>query len=186
MFRFLLLASFGAFFILSSCKEETKLTDSEQIESKVRDYFFLTDSPDGSIEIADTLYVEEMEEMLATFDQNLNLIGQDLDTLSLMIDAAAYKNLGYEKEMESTVLFRKNNYKDSVSQANIKLLELKIQQGELEKRWLSTKQSKRLLLHLRRSIWADIAGFNINVEYQVEEELMQLDLLLDADLIVVD
>lgn len=169
-----------------SCKSESKLSDTQKIEANVRDFFFLTDSVEVQIEITDTLFVTDLEEMLATVNQNLNLMDRDLDTLSARIDKVAYAKLNYEKELESAGLFRKNAVKDSLTDARFSLVQYQLQQAQLQARLLGSKQTNRILLHLKRSVWADVAGFNIHVVYQMEDDSVDLDLLLDANFNVVD
>lgn len=169
---------------LFACKAEPKQTDEQKIEANVRDFFFLTDSVDVNIEIVDTLFQDELEEMLTTVNQNLNLMDNDLDSLSGMIDRASYTQLNYENELK--VAISKADIQDSLAAAKLTVLQYKLLQAELDARLFRTKQTNRILLHLKRSIWANIAGFNIQVSYTLDNDLVELDLLLDANFNVVD
>lgn len=172
--------------LMIACKGESGLTDKELIDQNVKDYFFLSDSVDVQVEITDTLHVEDLNELLATVENNIKLINQDLDTLSLMIDDKAYKKLAYEKEIEAGGLFRKNKYEDSAKAAEFTLLEYQLKQSQLLAKHNSFKQTNRILLHLQRSIWANVAGFNVAANYVAEGDSVNVDLLLDANFNVVD
>lgn len=174
-------------FSFAACKGESKSSSaSEEMEENVRNYFFLDDSVDVKVAVMDTLYTEDLDEMLGTIESNLNLIGQDLDTLSLMIDDQAYRKLAFEEKMDQAVLIGRNKWKDSLHSAETTLLDYKLKQAQLSSKREGFKQTNRVLLHLQRSVWANIAGYNIAVQYDLEGEPLNLELLMDANHVIVD
>lgn len=176
----------GCFFLLASCAGTNKQSNSDLLLENVKDYFFLDDSIAVEVEIADTIQADEVAEMLATIEKNLNLIDQDLDTLSLMIDDRAYKKLGYEQMLEKSILIGKNKYKDSLNQVENALLDLRLKQALLSSKREGFKQTNRVLLHFKRSIWANVAGYNVIVDYNVGETPMHFELVTDANYTIVD
>jgi hypothetical protein len=109
---------------------------------------------------------------MKTVEDNKILIAQDLDTLSTMIDAQAYKKLDLEKTNASS---------DSVLTATNKLLLLQLKQAQLLMQNESYEQTNRILLNLKRSVWADIAGFNIKLDYQFNGQKFEFEMMLDAN-----
>lgn len=172
--------------ILISCNSESKVDTSKLIERNVRKYFFLEDTLALEIKIIDTLKAANVEEMLAQVNENLFSVNEDLDTLSLMIDDVAYNRLNFEKELEGANIFNKSNYKDSINLAEKTILQYKLTQALIRERKTAYNQTNRLLLNLKRSIWADVAGFNITVSYRAGEQMIDLELLLDAEYNIVD
>lgn len=172
--------------VFSSCKSEKKLSDLEQIEANVRSYFFLSDSVDIQIEILDTLHLQELDEMLTAVNSNMNLIQGDIDTLSLMIDEQAYNALHIEQDLEKLIVLKKNSLQDSLQAINLIKTQYQLKQAQLKDKQMSFKQTNRILLHLKRSVWADVAGFNIEAKYILNGEQLNFDLLLDAEFSVVD
>lgn len=170
----------------ASCNKGSKQSDQDQIEENVRAYFFLSDSIEVDVQITDTIYVDDLDKMLETVENNLSLINQDLDTLSLMIDDAAYQKLNYEKEVLNAGFFSKDKYLDSMHNAEKTFLEYQLKQALLNSKKDGFKQTNRVLLHLQRSIWANIAGFNIQVNYKFSGNPIELELLMDAQFNVVD
>lgn len=161
---------------LISCKGEKKLTDQETIEKNVRAFFMMGDSVDLEITITDTMYIEELQAMMETVEENNLLIQLDIDTLSLMIDDWNYKALDLEKTNQ--ILPSKD--------AKIKALEYKLKMRELESKKAVFAQTNRILLRLQRSIWANIAGFEAKVHYQLGDEISDLEILMDANFNVID
>ena len=186
MFRLVVLSLLSISFFLGACTSEHKMSDSDQISENVKNYFFLSDSINVDVQITDTLYSDEVEELIARVDKNLNLVDQDLDTLSLMIDDLAYRKLAYEKRAEEVILLRKIKYQDSIKSAEFVLMNYQLKQSQLSSKRTSYKQTQRVLLHLKRSIWANVAGFNIVANYVAEDDSLNFTLLLDANFNVVD
>ena len=173
-FRFYFLLIFVALF--TACKGETKLSDTETIEQNVRTFFMMGDSVDLEITITDTMYVDELQVMLKTVEENNFLIQLDIDTLSLMIDDWNYKAVDLEK----------TNQLIAAKDAKIKALEYKLKMQELEFKKAGFAHTNRILLRLQRSIWANIAGFEAKVHYQLGEEISNLEILMDANFNVID
>ena len=186
MLRFVSVVLLGCFFVLVSCAGKNKQSNADLLKENVKSYFFLSDSVDVEVTVADTIHADEVEEMLATIEKNLNLIDEDLDTLSLIIDDRSYKKLDYEKAIEKAVLIGRNKYKDSLNWVEKELLELQLKQAFLKNKREEFKQTNRVLLHLKRSVWANVAGYNIMVNYILGDAPMQFDLLTDANYNVVD
>jgi len=172
-------------FGMMSCKTDKSLDkpDLEIIEENVRSYFFMGDTVDLEVSIADTIYSDELEDMLAMLDTNLMLIQQDIDTVNSIIDALSYADkeesnklsaAGFEK-LEYEALQRKNP-----------ILEYKLKLKELEYKKLNFQQSNRIYLHLKRSTWANISGFEVDVHYKLNDEEADLKVLMDAEFNVVD
>lgn len=172
--------------IFCACAGKSEKSSQFQIEESVKSYLFLPDSSLVEAEITDTLRTDELEKLLEQVEKNLSLINQDLDTLSIMIDDRSYKILDYRKMVEETSLLRKAKYKDSLLSMEREVLELQLKQAKLTEKRVGFKQTNRILLHLKRSVWADIAGFDVNVKYGSAEEQVELELLLDANFEVVD
>lgn len=162
--------------IFVACKGEKKLADNELIEKNVRAFFFMGDSVQVNVQITDTIYVEELNEMLATIEENNRLIQQDIDTLKIMIDDWAYKAVDLEKNAQT------QESKD----AEIKSLEYRLKLWQIELKQTQFNQSNRIMLHLKRSIWANIAGFEATVHYELGDEINDIPILMDANFNVVD
>ena len=73
-----------------------------------------------------------------------------------------------------------------ICRARLKLVEYQLKLKELEFQKAIFDQTNRILLHLKRSIWANIAGFEANVHYQLGDEINDLEILMDANYVVVD
>jgi hypothetical protein len=186
MLRFAGITFLGCFFLLVSCGGKNKQSNEDLLKENVQAYFFLDDSVNFQVVVEDTIHADEVEEMLATIEKNLNLIDQDLDTLSLMIDDESYRKLGYEEAIEKSILIGKNKYKDSLAWAEKNVLELKLKQALLKAKKESFKQTNRVLLHFKRSVWANVAGYNILVDYTIDDAPMHFDLVTDANYNIVD
>lgn len=186
MLRLVGITFLGCFFVLVSCAGKNKKSNEDLLKENVKAYFFLDDSIGFKVIIADTIHAEEVEDMLATIEKNLNLIDRDLDTLSLMIDAKAYEKLGYEKALEKSILIGKNRYKDSLIWSEKAVLELQLKQALLSSKKGEFKQTNRVLLHFKRSIWANVAGYNVLVDYTVDDTPMHFDLVTDANYNIID
>jgi len=171
---FFVLVSIPLVFI--SCKGDEKLADSELIEKNVRAFFFMGDTVDVDVTITDTIHDTDLTEMLATVEENIRLIQLDIDTLTIMIDDWAYKAIDFEK----------NNQLIESKEAKIKSLDYRLKHQNLEFQKAQFSQTNRILLHLKRSIWANIAGFEATVHYQLGEEVNDLEILMDANYTVVD
>ncbi len=174
------------FIALLACTEKSNKTDETELTEKVKAYLFLNDSATVQTEITDTMHAEELNELIAQIEKNMFLIDQDLDTLSLMIDDRSYKMLAYQKQVDETTLLRKSKYKDSLATTEVDLLKLKLRQAQLTAKRTDFKQTNRVLMHLRRSVWANIAGFEVDVKYTKNNEPVMLQLLVDANFNVID
>ena len=186
MFRLIGITFFVCFFLLISCGGKNKQSNQDLLTENVKEYFFLDDSIAVQVEVADTIHADEVAEMLSTIEKNLNLIDQDLDTLSLMIDDRAYKKLAYEQVIEKSILIGKNKYKDSLSRVENALLDLRLKQAVLNSKRDGFKQTNRVLLHFKRSIWANVAGYNVIIDYNVDDIPMHFELVTDANYTIVD
>jgi hypothetical protein len=173
--RFLFLLPVASLLMLS-CKGSSKLSDQELIEKNVRAYFFMGDSVDVQITITDTVKNAELDEMILTIEENIKLIQLDIDTLHLMVDDWTYKAMDQEKAGDLT----------ASQHSKIKSLEYRLKLQELEFRQAEFAQTNRIFMHLKRSVWADIAGFEANVHYQLGEEVNDIVILMDADYNLVD
>lgn len=160
--------------LVIGCKKETEISDDQKIEDNVRSYFFMDDSVDVTVTITDTIHVDELDFLMANVDSSLKNIQLDLDTLQLMIDDWNYKSL----EPNRSVVDAKD--------AKIKALGYENKFSELQFKKAGFTQSRRIMLHLRRSIWADIAGFEANVVYKNGDENNELTILMDANYRIVD
>lgn len=158
----------------------------DQINANVSAYFFLTDSIEAETVILDTISKDELEEMMEQVNKNLNLIDRDLDTLSLMIDNQAYSAMYLGQELEKKLILNRNDLEDSLQRASIRKLEYQLKQAQLTAKKQVYKQTNRLLLHLKRSESEGIGGYNVAVKYRINNELMEVELLLDANYVVVD
>lgn len=162
--------------LLLSCKDSNKISDQELMEQNVRTYFFMGDSVQLDIQITDTLHINDVEEIIANLQNNERLIQLDIDTLSLMIDDWNYKSLNHKNE----------NNLIAADSCKIKALQFQLKQKELLFKQAEFNQTKRIFLHLKRSTWADISGFEASVHYEMENEVNDLLILMDANFNVVD
>lgn len=182
-FTLLALIALSLFF---SCSAEPQTSALEKINANVSAYFFLPDSIEVEVEIVDTLSTIELQEMIDQVNKNLNLIDRDLDTLSLMIDDQAYAALYLEQDLEKLILLNRNQLQDSLQRATKRKIEYELKQAQLLAKKQIFKQTNRILLHLKRGVRNDVAGFNIGVHYLLNDEMLDLELLLDANFNVVD
>jgi len=180
-FKFSILISIAIIFV--ACKGEPKLSDSELIEKNVRSFFFMGDSVEVDVTITDTIHDTDLAEMLANVEENKRLIQMDIDTLGLMIDERAYKVLDLESKVINVL---SEGFALEICNAKLKLAEYRLKLKELEFQKAIFDQTNRILLHLKRSIWANIAGFEANVHYQLGDEINDLEILMDANYVVVD
>lgn len=172
-------------FGMMSCKndESVSQSDIEIIEANVRSYFFMGDTVDLKVSIADTIHSEELEDMLAMLDTNLMLIQQDIDTVNSIIDALSYADKEASNKL-SAMGFEKAEY-EALQREN-PILEYKLKLKDLEYKKLNFQQSNRIYLHLKRSTWANVSGFEVDVHYELNEEKADLKVLMDAEFNVVD
>ena len=75
---------------------------------------------------------------------------------------------------------------EEINALKIKTLEYRLKLKDLEFQKAMFDQTNRILLHLKRSIWANIAGFEAIVHYELGEEVNDLEILMDANYTVVD
>jgi hypothetical protein len=146
------------------------------MEKNVRKYFFMGDSVEVEVTITDTLKINDVEEILSNIQNNIRLIQLDIDTLQLMIDDWTYKALDFEKSAKLA----------EASDAKIKSLEYRVKLKELQYKQAEFSQTNRIFLHLKRSTWADISGFEASVHYEMGDEVNDLVVLMDANFNVVD
>ena len=186
MFRFIGFTFLACFFVLISCAGKNKQSNQDLLEENVKAYFFMEDSLSVEVTVVDTIHADEVAEMMATLENNLYLIDQDLDTLSLMIDDKAYQKLAFEKELEKSIFIGKNKYKDSLNWAEKALLNLQLKQALLNEKRESFKQTNRVLLHFKRSVWGNVAGYNVFVDYLRDGAPIHYDVVTDANYTIVD
>ncbi len=167
---------------ISACKGEKSQSDDEKIESSIRSYLFLGDSIDVEIEFADTIRVEELDGMLSATEENLKLIQLDIDTLGTMID-----DLSYNLQSDSTnATSGEIELGEPVSFEKFLLTSYKLQYAALNNQKNNFSQTNRVLYHLKRSVWADIAGFDVIVKYEYNGEPIETMVLVDANYRVID
>ncbi len=172
--------------LIYSCSQDQGSNALDQINENVSAYFFLTDSVELETVILDTLSKDDLEEMMEQVNKNLNLIDRDLDTLSLMIDNQVYSAMYLGQELEKKLILNRNDLEDSLQRTSIRKLEYQLKQAQLTAKKQIYKQTNRLLLHLKRSESEGIAGYNVAVKYHINNELTEVELLLDANYVVVD
>jgi hypothetical protein len=173
---------FSVAFLLIGCKGQTESqrSDEEKMAEGVRTYFFLDDSVSVSVEVTDTIFTDELDEMLETIDQNLNLVQEDIDTLGAIIDSAAYDNLQYEGTLYPESIDNK------MASRRLKVSKLRLKLAELNAKKLEFQQSKRVMLNLRRSHFNNTAGYEIGTSYALDGQQLDFELLMDADFRVID
>lgn len=172
----LLFLSFTLCMMLATCSGSAKKSDQQRMEESVRNYFFMGDSVQVTVTVTDTVYSKDLDFMLENTEENIRLVQLDIDTLQLMIDDWNYKALDFEKT---------GNTLEALSAKN-KALGYQLKHKELEYTRASFEQTNRIFLHLKRSTWADISGFEATVSYELGEEKNELIVLMDADFNVVD
>ena len=177
-----LLLSFAFITLFIACKSEKKLTDEEQMEQSARSYFFMGDSVDVEVSITDTIFTEELDDILNRIEENLSLVQQDIDTLNTMMDDLAYTESQPKPQQAKT--FHQVCCEESENKEL--MLNYKLKMADLDFKKLEYKKSNRIFLHLKRSIWANISGYEVNVHYQLNDEVADIIVLMDADYNIVD
>ncbi|MGB1104420.1 MAG: hypothetical protein ACPG21_12455 [Crocinitomicaceae bacterium] len=172
--------------LIAGCNSDSGKSDMELINQNVVDFLMLEDSVEVSTAIEDTVYVENLNEMITQTEKNLNLIGLDLDTLSSLIDAVAYQKLAIQEAAKNTADITEDTWKDSLQKIEIQLLQLQLQQARLANQENQFKQTNRVLFQLKRSVWANVAGFHVRAKYAIEKNTISMGLLLDANMNVVE
>ena len=162
--------------LLFSCKEE--MSDSEKMETEVRKYYFLEDTAEVIVEVSDTMYLPNVLEMLNNVENNLGLIQLDIDTLSTIIDEVAYANLDSAKNI--------NDVPDQITVNDYRLMRYRMKMQELEAKRLQYIHTRRVLNHLKRNSWSDIAGFNASVSFHLDGEYIEDEVLLNGEYEIVD
>ena len=71
----------------------TAENEAELMEQEVRYYLFLDDSVDVNVTINDTITKGDLDTLIATIEENLELIQMDIDTLESIVDTMAYQNM---------------------------------------------------------------------------------------------
>ena len=166
-----------AFIVLYSCKGERQLSDTEKMQESVRSYYFLEDSAKVKVAITDTLYLPSVFEMMGNVRKNIGLVQMDIDTLKIMIDDRSYRQL---ESIES------ENGSADRQQAKVELLQMELKLRGLEFKKQQFIHTQRVLNHLRRKAWADVAGFNVQVSYQMDGEMTDAEVMMDGEFEVVD
>lgn len=161
--------AFVAITLLSACGSEEQQGD--QLTASVRNYFFLEDSVQVEATVLDTVHSEELEEMIETIEENQRLIQLDIDTLGVMIDDLAYD------EVES---------EDELHDQKIQLLEYQLKYEQLKAKQLEFQQNERVFLGLKRASWSDVAGFNVEVNFNSDGEEEKFIVLMDGNYRIVD
>ena len=165
----LFLAAAVAAILFSACN--SKENQEDKVTESVRSYFFLDDSVQVVADVIDTLYADELEQMLETIQENQRLVQLDIDTLGSMIDDLAYDEIEGENELY---------------EQKIKLLEYQLKYEQLKAKQLEFQQNERVFLGLKRASWADIAGFNVQVNFNSSGEDEELVVLMDGNYRIVD
>lgn len=169
--------------ILVACGESSnEVSDQEKIRDEVRNYLFLEDSVEVAANIVDTILVEELDGMLMTIEDNLFKVQMDIDTLNSMIDSVAYQNMRMREEL--------NLYPESedmkMAPHDLKLANYQLKMADLEATKKTFQQSKRVMLHLRRSQLNSIAGYEIVVNYESDGRAYELGFIMNTDFKIID
>ena len=164
-----------------SCKGEKSISDDQKMENSVRNYLFIGDSIDVSISITDTISIDDLDMLMSTTNVNLNLIQLDIDTLGSMIDDLAY---GLQKPDSNTSLEMVPGAE--VSFEDYLLVRYKLQYAELNAQKFKFTQTNRVLYQLKRSVWANVAGFDVLAKYELNGEELETMVLMDAEFRVID
>ena len=157
-------------------------TDDEKIRDEVRNYLFLDDSVAVAAQVVDTILVADLDGMLATIEDNLEKVQLDIDTLNTMIDGLSYGN----KTEEEVLAIESDKLLDSQYKRDIKLLKYKLKMSELQSTKMGFQQSKRVMLHLRRSQLNTVAGYEIKASYNNGGEDVELAFIMTADFRIID
>lgn len=170
---------------LFSCSGSSE-SEQERINENVHHFLMLDDSIQVNTTIEDTVFLENLNEMIAQTEKNLNLIGMDLDTLSTIIDAAAYEKLEVEDQSFQARLSGEAEWKDSIQALELRLLRLQLHQARLKNQQHQFNQTNRVLFRLKRSAWANIGGFHVRASYAKDKDTVSMVLLTDGEFNVVD
>lgn len=174
--------------VLLSCSGSSEGTksDSDKMRDEVRSYLFLDDSVEVKTVVQDTISKDDVDGMLANVEENLNLIQQDIDTLESIIDTMSYQLLDLGDAPIVQDPFRQYNEEMMRKQIELFLAGHKLKMAELQAKKLSFQQSKRVMLHLKRSTLNSIGGYEILASYSMNGETIELNFLMDSDFKIVD
>lgn len=175
-----LIPIFAFFLIACSGKINDDRTDDEKMRDEVRSYLFLDDTVAVSANVVDTIMVSDLDGMLATIEDNLMKIQWDIDTLETMIDTLAYENLEYEQHLYPESIELK------MASRNLRLTEYKLKMADLQATKMGFKQSKRVMLHLRRAQLNTVAGYEVVAHFIDKGENVELGFVMTADFRIVD
>ena len=168
--------------LIYSCKGETESLKSSDnlIESNVRKYFFMGDSVKVDCAVTDTIYSKELDEIFETIEENIRLVQMDIDTLGARIDSMSYAHLEEESYNHAEVLDQK------MASKQLEVSKMKLMHANLRAQRTEFQNSSRLYMHLKRSQFNNIAGYGVEVRYELADEKAELRVLMDADFKVVD
>ncbi|MCG8577622.1 MAG: hypothetical protein MI810_22265 [Flavobacteriales bacterium] len=178
--------TFFAFLLLVACKSKGDTSsDQDKLETSARTYFFLDDSVDVSVNVLDTLHVEELDKMLETIEENERLINLDIDTLGKIIEDLAYGDEEPKFVLDQVEPYPLPELKELNSK--VQMLEYDLKYEKLIAQRLEFIQSKRVFLNLKRAAEVKIAGYNAEVSFTTAEgEKNTLLVLMDANYRIVD
>ena len=78
---------------------------------------------------------------------------------------AAYEKLTVEDQSFQSRLAGGEEWQDSLRVLELRLLKLQLQQARLKNQQHQFNQTNRVLFRLKRSVWANVAGFHVRAEY---------------------
>lgn len=181
--RLLSLFFISLFVFSCSSTEGEDVSANEKMRDEVRSYLFLGDSIEVQTTVTDTITSEELDGMMSTVEENLNLIQMDIDTLEMIIDDLAYSPIDMEGRMGITNLPEMEE-KTLIRDLEVKQNQLKLAQLDAQK--LAFQQTKRVLLHLKRSEKDEVSGYEVEVSYFIDDEEVELGFVMNADYRIVD
>jgi hypothetical protein len=165
-------------FLLTSCDNSNNVTSTnDQIEKSVRHYFSMGDSVDVSVEVTDTIFIEELTAMQGNVSKNFNLAQMDIDTLDYLIE-------NWENEMFN--IQDSGGSEADINRAKVMVQMYQLNQADTKIKQLNYKNSNRVFSDLERETIGNISGYEVATTYILKDEKNTLNLLFDANFKVVD
>lgn len=162
---------------ITSCQKKVPQDPNQLIEQNVRHYFSMGDSVELNIEIADTIFVDELTDMQENVIKNFNYAQADIDTLDHVIEFWQNKMFDLKDNGGSEL---------DIKNAEVMMLSFELNQADTKLKQYGYKNSNRIFMNLQRSTVGQISGYELALEYKTPSDTNKLSLLIDASFRVLD